>query len=67
MAEAGLSGTVVPAVVLLASAVIAVPLFRRLGLGSVLGYFAGGLLVGPSILGIFTDPQPSSISPNSAW
>ncbi|UHD44291.1 monovalent cation:proton antiporter-2 (CPA2) family protein [Aureimonas altamirensis] len=56
MAEAGLSGTVGPAVVLLASAVVAVPLFRRLGLGSVLGYFAGGLLVGPSILGIFTDP-----------
>ncbi|WP_062226097.1 monovalent cation:proton antiporter-2 (CPA2) family protein [Aureimonas frigidaquae] len=56
-AEAGLSQTVGPAVVLLASAVIAVPLFRRLGLGSVLGYFAGGLLVGPSILGIFTEPS----------
>jgi glutathione-regulated potassium-efflux system protein KefB len=43
-------------VVLLASGVAAVPLFRRLGLGSVLGYFAAGLLVGPSVLGIFTDP-----------
>ncbi len=48
--------TMGPAVVLLASAVVAVPLFRRLGLGSVLGYFAGGLLVGPSVLGIFTEP-----------
>ncbi|MFL0672622.1 MAG: monovalent cation:proton antiporter-2 (CPA2) family protein [Erythrobacter sp.] len=44
-------------VVLLASGVAAVPLFRRLGLGSVLGYFAAGLLVGPSGLRIFTDPE----------
>ena len=35
------------AVVLLAAGVIAVPLFRRLGLGSVLGYLAAGLIVGP--------------------
>jgi len=33
--------------VLLAAAVIAVPLFRRLGLGSVLGYLAAGAVVGP--------------------
>lgn len=44
-------------VVLLASGVAAVPLFRRLGLGSVLGYFAAGLLVGPSGLRIFADPE----------
>ncbi len=56
MAETGIAEMVAPAVVLLGSAVVAVPLFRRLGLGSVLGYFAGGLLVGPSALGIFTDP-----------
>lgn len=56
MAETGIADMVAPAVVLLGSAVVAVPLFRRLGLGSVLGYFAGGLLVGPSVLGIFTDP-----------
>ncbi|MBX5173372.1 potassium transporter [Rhizobium sp. NZLR1b] len=37
------------------AAVVAVPLFRRLGLGSVLGYFAAGVLVGPSVLGLFTD------------
>ncbi|HCN70826.1 MAG: potassium transporter [Pusillimonas sp.] len=46
-----------PAVVLMGAAVVAVPLFRRLGLGSVLGYFAAGLLVGPSVLGVFTDAQ----------
>ncbi|MFD1381385.1 cation:proton antiporter domain-containing protein [Fodinicurvata halophila] len=57
MADAGIAQTIGPAVVLLGSAVIAVPLFRKLGLGSVLGYFAGGLLVGPSILGIFTHPD----------
>jgi glutathione-regulated potassium-efflux system protein KefB len=57
MAEAGITQTLGPVVVLLGSAVIAVPLFRRIGLGSVLGYFAGGLLVGPSVLGIFTDPS----------
>jgi glutathione-regulated potassium-efflux system protein KefB len=44
-------------VVLMGAAVIAVPLFRRLGLGSVLGYFAAGTLVGPSVLGLFTDPD----------
>jgi len=33
--------------ILLAAAVVAVPLFSRLGLGSVLGYLAAGVLVGP--------------------
>ncbi|MGY8527380.1 monovalent cation:proton antiporter-2 (CPA2) family protein [Paracidovorax citrulli] len=57
MAEASLVETIGPAVVLMGAAVVAVPLFRRLGLGSVLGYFAAGLLVGPSVLGLFTDAQ----------
>ncbi|MGB9992291.1 monovalent cation:proton antiporter-2 (CPA2) family protein [Pseudoduganella rhizocola] len=39
------------------AAVIAVPLFRRLGLGSVLGYFSAGMLIGPSVLGFVTNPQ----------
>jgi len=55
MAEAGLGQTIAPAIVLMGAAVVAVPLFRRLGLGSVLGYFAAGVLVGPSVLGLFTD------------
>jgi len=44
-------------IVLLGAAVLAVPLFRRLGLGSILGYLAAGLLVGPSALGLFDDPE----------
>ena len=37
--------------VLLAAAVIAVPVFQRLGLGAVLGYLAAGAVVGPWGLG----------------
>lgn len=55
MAEVSLGQTIGPAIVLMGAAVVAVPLFRRLGLGSVLGYFAAGVLVGPSVLGLFTD------------
>lgn len=44
-------------VVLLAAAVVAVPLFRRAGLGSVLGYLAAGLAIGPFGLGFFHDAQ----------
>jgi len=45
------------AVALLGTAVVAAPLFRRLGLGSVLGYLAAGLVIGPFGLGIFRDPE----------
>lgn len=45
------------AVVLLSAAVVAVPLFRRLGLGSVLGYLAAGLLIGPFGLKLFSDAE----------
>ena len=51
------SQTLGPIVTLLGAAVVAVPLFRKLGLGSVLAYFAAGLLVGPSGVALFTDPQ----------
>lgn len=51
------SSMLVNAVALLGAAVIAVPLFRRLGLGSVLGYLAAGLLIGPFGLGLFSDPH----------
>jgi monovalent cation:proton antiporter-2 (CPA2) family protein len=36
----------------LAAAVLFVPLFRRLGLGAVLGYLAAGAVIGPSGLGL---------------
>ncbi|WP_374446149.1 monovalent cation:proton antiporter-2 (CPA2) family protein, partial [Stella sp.] len=42
---------------LLGAAVVAVPLFRRLGLGSVLGYLAAGLAIGPFGLRLFSDAQ----------
>ena len=51
----GIDLTVV--VVMLAAAVVAVPLFRRAGLGSVLGYLAAGLAIGPHGLGLFQDAQ----------
>ena len=42
-------------VALLAAAAVAVPLFKRLGLGSVLGYLAAGLAIGPFGLKLFSD------------
>ncbi|MFC3717346.1 monovalent cation:proton antiporter-2 (CPA2) family protein [Luteimonas soli] len=51
------AGQLVRVVALLGSAVVVVPLFRRLGLGSVLGYLAAGLAIGPFGLGWFSDPQ----------
>ncbi|MEQ8502312.1 MAG: monovalent cation:proton antiporter-2 (CPA2) family protein [Sneathiellaceae bacterium] len=39
-------------VVFLAAAVFAVPLFKRIGLGSVLGYLAAGIVIGPMVLGL---------------
>lgn len=43
-------------VILLASSVTIVPLFKRIGLGSVLGYLVAGCLIGPSVFGIIQDP-----------
>lgn len=44
-------------VALLGAAVIAVPLFKRIGLGSVLGYLAAGLAIGPYGLHLIADPH----------
>ena len=43
--------------VFLAATVIAVPLFRRLKLSSVLGYLAAGMVIGPWGLGLFDDVE----------
>jgi monovalent cation:proton antiporter-2 (CPA2) family protein len=52
------AGVDLPAIVtLLGAAVVAVPLFKRAGLGSVLGYLAAGLVIGPFGLGLFSDPM----------
>lgn len=57
MAAEGSAGELVKVVTLLGAAVVAVPLFKRLGLGSVLGYLAAGLAIGPFGLGLFSEPQ----------
>ena len=54
--EAG-GNELVQVVVLLAAGVVAVPIFKRLGLGSILGYLAAGLTIGPFGLGLFDDPE----------
>jgi monovalent cation:proton antiporter-2 (CPA2) family protein len=41
--------------IFLAAAVLAVPLFRRLKLGAVLGYLAAGVVIGPSVLRLVTE------------
>ena len=54
--EAG-GNELVQVVVLLAAGVVAVPIFKRLGLGSILGYLAAGLIIGPFGFGLFDDPE----------
>jgi monovalent cation:proton antiporter-2 (CPA2) family protein len=53
MEEAHHAPPLLEPMVLLAAAVLAVPLFKRLGLGSVLGYIAAGIAIGPFVLGLF--------------
>ena len=55
MAAEGSSFDLIQVVSLLGAAVVAVPLFKRLGLGSVLGYLAAGLAIGPYGLALVTD------------
>ncbi|MGD9802620.1 MAG: monovalent cation:proton antiporter-2 (CPA2) family protein [Hyphomicrobiaceae bacterium] len=45
------------AAVLLAAAALAAPLARLLNVGSVLGYLAAGILIGPHVLGLFTNVE----------
>ncbi|WP_061286091.1 monovalent cation:proton antiporter-2 (CPA2) family protein [Leptospira interrogans] len=42
-------------IVFLSAAVISVPLFKRIGLGSVVGYLVGGTIIGPWGIGLITD------------
>lgn len=57
MAVEGSGSDLAQVVVLLSAGVLAVPIFKRLGLGSVLGYFTAGLIIGPFGLGFFSDPE----------
>jgi CPA2 family monovalent cation:H+ antiporter-2 len=45
------------AIYYLLAAVIAVPFFRRWGLGAILGYLVAGVVIGPQVLGLIFEPQ----------
>lgn len=51
------SPELIKTVVLLATSVTIVPLFKRIGLGSVLGYLVAGCLIGPSVFGVVKDAE----------
>ncbi|MDJ0692634.1 MAG: cation:proton antiporter [Xenococcaceae cyanobacterium MO_188.B32] len=45
----------VDVLVMFITAIILVPIFKRIGLGSVLGYIFAGIIVGPSLLQVTND------------
>ncbi|AWC24169.1 NEM-activable K(+)/H(+) antiporter [Aminobacter sp. MSH1] len=47
----------IPVVALLAAGVVAVPIFKRLGLGSILGYLSAGVIIGPFGIGVFSEAE----------
>ena len=64
-------------VALFAAAVISVPIFKRIGLGPIIGYLFAGVIIGPSVLGLFDEAEsvsdegrdqrgPSLLTPDSA-
>ena len=57
MAVEGNAGQLFAVVTLLAAAVVAVPLLKRIGLGSVVGYLAAGLIIGPFGLQLINNPH----------
>ena len=46
-----IDGFLFQALVYITAAVVCVPVARRLGMGSVLGYLIAGIVIGPSVLG----------------
>lgn len=48
-------GFLYQALIYLAAATVVVPLSKRFGFGSVLGYLAAGLIIGPSVIGLVED------------
>ncbi len=53
----GSSNFLIQTAIYLSSALFLVPLFKRLGLGSVLGYLLAGILIGPYALKLIPDPE----------
>ncbi len=50
-----MNGFLAKAVIYIIAAIICVPLAKRLGMGSVLGYLLAGILIGPYLLGFITN------------
>ncbi|HEY7666244.1 MAG TPA: monovalent cation:proton antiporter-2 (CPA2) family protein [Xanthobacteraceae bacterium] len=61
--QLGEFGFLIFGLLLLVTAVLSVPIARRLGLPAVVAYLIGGMIIGPSGLGVF--PTPESIGPVS--
>src|SRR5262245_8296574 len=58
MAEAASHASfLVPILVFCGAAVVAVPLFRLMGLGAILGYLVAGIAIGPSGLRFIAEPE----------
>jgi len=53
----GTSNFLIQTMIYLSSAILLVPFFKRLGLGSVLGYLIAGILIGPYALKLIPDPE----------
>lgn len=56
MTTEGNAGLLLGVITLLGAAVVAVPLLRRIGFGSVLGYLVAGMIIGPFGLQLINDP-----------
>lgn len=57
MLESSNSNDLLNVVILLGAAVVVVPFFKRIGMGSIIGYLFAGFLIGPFGLQIFRDPH----------
>ena len=56
------------ALIYLGAAILFVPIAKRLGMGSVLGYLLAGITIGPFFLGfVGGEGKTLCISPNSVW
>ncbi|WP_431267841.1 hypothetical protein [Dankookia sp. P2] len=60
-------GFLAQAFVYLCAAVLAVPIAKRLGLGSVLGYLLAGVAIGPFGLRLAGDAEAAMHFAESAW
>ncbi|MFO1390448.1 cation:proton antiporter [Cellvibrio sp.] len=49
--------TLLHAIYYLLAAVVAVPVFRRWGLGAILGYLVAGVVIGPQVLGLIFETE----------